>query len=150
MNYGKLTAGTTKTAIDTAKPSEKGEIITYLSRMGDVLENVDERRHVVVHLICTVYTVIDGDEADIVVRENHLRVHTHLKIVPSQSAHIFHDNGTDTPFVDHTEQALPVRTIKICSAVTIVYEISRIGESVIVGILFQNSFLVHDAVAFTL
>ena len=118
--------------------------------MGDVLENVDERRHVVVHLICTVYTVIDGDEADIVVREHHLRVHTHLKIVPSQSAHIFHDNGTDTPFVDHTEQALPVRTIKICSAVTIVYEISRIGESVIVGILFQNSFLVHDAVAFAL
>ena len=39
MNYGKLTAGTTKTAIDTAKPSEKGEIITYLSRMGDVLEH---------------------------------------------------------------------------------------------------------------
>lgn len=40
MNYGKLTAGTTKTAIDTAKPSEKGEIITYLSRMGDVLHNI--------------------------------------------------------------------------------------------------------------
>ena len=39
MNYGKLTAGTTKTAIDTAKPSEKGEIITYLSRMGDVLDD---------------------------------------------------------------------------------------------------------------
>ena len=42
MNYGKLTAGTTKTAIDTAKPSEKGEIITYLSRMGDVLGEVIE------------------------------------------------------------------------------------------------------------
>lgn len=42
MNYGKLTAGTTKTAIDSAKPSEKGEIITYLSRMGDVLEQVFE------------------------------------------------------------------------------------------------------------
>ena len=40
MNYGKLTAGTTKTAIDTAKPSEKGEIITYLSRMGDVLHYI--------------------------------------------------------------------------------------------------------------
>lgn len=44
MNYEKLTAGTTKTAIDTAKPSEKGEIITYLSRMGDVLEQIFERR----------------------------------------------------------------------------------------------------------
>lgn len=40
MNYGKLTAGTTKTAIDTAKPSEMGEIITYLSRMGDVLKQL--------------------------------------------------------------------------------------------------------------
>ena len=47
MNYGKLTAGTTKTAIDTAKPSEKGEIITYLSRMGDVLHDGAERRNIV-------------------------------------------------------------------------------------------------------
>lgn len=47
MNYGKLTAGTTKTAIDTAKPSEKGEIITYLSRMGDVLHNGTERGNVI-------------------------------------------------------------------------------------------------------
>ena len=45
MNYGKLTAGITKTAIDTAKSSEKGEIITYLSRMGDVLEYIVKRQH---------------------------------------------------------------------------------------------------------
>ena len=67
----------------------------------ELVENVDERRHVIVHLIGTVYTVIDGDEADIVVWEHHLRVHTYLKIIPSQSAHILHDNGTDTPFVNH-------------------------------------------------
>lgn len=48
MNYGKLTAGTTKTAIDTAKPSEKGEIITYLSRMGDVLQHVLKRSNLIV------------------------------------------------------------------------------------------------------
>ena len=46
MNYGKLTAGTTKTAIDTAKPSEKGEIITYLSRMGDVLLHLMSRLNI--------------------------------------------------------------------------------------------------------
>ena len=51
MNYGKLTAGTTKTAIDTAKPSEKGEIITYLSRMGDVLEQVADGSQFVFALI---------------------------------------------------------------------------------------------------
>lgn len=110
----------------------------------ELVENVDERRHVVVHLIGTVYTVVDGDEADIVVWKHHLRVHTYLQIVPTQPAHILHDDGADTAFVDHAEQALPVRTIRICSAVTIVYEISRIGESVIVGILFQDSFLRQD------
>lgn len=60
MNYGKLTAGTTKTAIDTAKLSEKGEIITYLSRMGDVLHNIAERGKLVVSLV-TVHTVRYGD-----------------------------------------------------------------------------------------
>ena len=51
MNYGKLTAGTTKTAIDTAKPSEKGEIITYLSQMGDVLHDIAERGKLIVPLV---------------------------------------------------------------------------------------------------
>ena len=60
MNYGKLTAGTTKTAIDTAKPSEKGEIITYLSRMGDVLHDIAEGRKIIV-AFQTVHTVIDGN-----------------------------------------------------------------------------------------
>lgn len=28
-----------------SKPSEKGEIITYLSRMGDVLDHIFQRQH---------------------------------------------------------------------------------------------------------
>ena len=80
MNYGKLTAGTTKTAIDTAKPSEKGEIITYLSRMGDVLENVPQRGKIIVAL-CAVYSIVDGDKADAFLWENHLGIHSHLQVV---------------------------------------------------------------------
>jgi predicted FMN-binding regulatory protein PaiB len=60
MNYGKLTAGTTKTAIDTAKPSEKGEIITYLSRMGDVLHDIAEGRKIIV-AFQTVHAIVDGN-----------------------------------------------------------------------------------------
>ena len=62
MNYGKLTAGTTKTAIDTAKPSEKGEIITYLSRMGDVLHHIFQNDQHFVVLSERVNTVIQRDE----------------------------------------------------------------------------------------
>ena len=69
MNYGKLTAGTTKTAIDTAKPSEKGEIITYLSRMGDVLHNVQEWSKIVVGSLVAVDAVVDCEEVDFFLRE---------------------------------------------------------------------------------
>ena len=69
MNYGKLTAGTTKTAIDTAKPSEKGEIITYLSRMGDVLHNVTEGRKIVI-AFQTGHTVVDRNQPDAALPQN--------------------------------------------------------------------------------
>ena len=85
MNYGKLTAGTTKTAIDTAKPSEKGEIITYLSRMGDVLQDILERRNV--HLLTgqTVHAVRDGDIAYIVFGEKDFDITSGFDIIPTQS-----------------------------------------------------------------
>ena len=62
MNYGKLTAGTTKTAIDTAKRSEQGEIIAYLSRMGDVLKNVVEWHHLRAFAGIGIHTLLNGDK----------------------------------------------------------------------------------------
>ena len=88
MNYGKLTAGTTKTAIDTAKPSEKGEIITYLSRMGDVLDDVEERGKIAVLLIDAVDPVANGDEAHIHVGKHNLGVKAYLEVVPAETGHI--------------------------------------------------------------
>ena len=83
MNYGKLTAGTTKTAIDTAKPSEKGEIITYLSRMGDVLHNVFERSKIVLALVA-VHAVGNGHQPYIVEREKFFGQLADLNIVAPQ------------------------------------------------------------------
>ena len=81
MNYGKLTAGTTKTAIDTAKPSEKGEIITYLSRMGDVLHNIQKRSKVIIRSIVAVNAVIDCKKTDIFLWKQNFRIKADLQIV---------------------------------------------------------------------
>ena len=94
MNHGKLTAGTTKTAIDTAKPSEKGEIITYLSRMGDVLEQIFERHEVVALAAVSVHIVIDGDVADAEHGEAFLDVEFRVKLISAEAAEIF---GHDDP-----------------------------------------------------
>ena len=89
MNYGKLTAGTTKTAIDTAKPSEKGEIITYLSRMGDVLHDIEKRREIILRLIGAVHAVIDGNEANAVLREGDLRIKAHTEVITTHATEVF-------------------------------------------------------------
>ena len=83
MNYGKLTAGTTKTAIDTAKPSEKGEIITYLSRMGDVLHNIFERGEIILAFIA-VYSIGNSHQPYIVKREKFFRQLADLNVVAPQ------------------------------------------------------------------
>ena len=84
MNYGKLTAGTTKTAIDTAKPSEKGEIITYLSRMGDVLRPVADGVKIIAALHCGIYAVIDRNEPHTLLREVNFHVVTDLQILTTK------------------------------------------------------------------
>ena len=81
MNYGKLTAGTTKTAIDTAKPSEKGEIITCLSRMGDVLHNIQKRSKIIIRSIVAVNAVVDCKKTDIFLRKQNFRIKSDLQIV---------------------------------------------------------------------
>ena len=83
MNYGKLTAGTTKTAIDTAKPSEKGEIITYLSRMGDVLHYIQKWGKVIIRSIITVNAVVYCKKTDIFLWEQNFRIKADLQIVSS-------------------------------------------------------------------
>ena len=55
----------------------------------ELIENVDERRYVVLCLVVDVNTVVDGDEVDVGVRKNHLRVHTDFQVVTTESAHIF-------------------------------------------------------------
>ena len=91
MNYGKLTAGTTKTAIDTAKPSEKGEIITYLSRMGDVLKQIADRGKLVIAL-GRINVVRNCYKTDIVLREKFFGQAAHLNVITSQAAEVLHKN----------------------------------------------------------
>ena len=112
MNYGKLTAGTTKTAIDSAKPSEKGEIITYLSRMGDVLEQITDCGEAFAVSPVAVHTVIDGDKADIVARKNNIRILSNGQIVTPKAAEVFDQPTAHKTLLDKCNAFLHTGTVK--------------------------------------
>ena len=144
MNYGKLTAGTTKTAIDTAKPSEKGEIITYLSRMGDVLHDIEKGCKVVFRLIGAVHAVIDGNEANAVLREGDLRVEAHTEIVTTHATEVFDQDNAHLTGFNVGNQPFPVWTLKIRTAPTVVRINRYIRKISFTGIAREHILLRRD------
>ena len=134
MNYGKLTAGTTKTAIDTAKPSEKGEIITYLSRMGDVLKPVPQWGKFVV-VPCCVYTVVNGDIAHFVFRENNFDKLPGFKIVTSKTGEVFCYDRCHVSGFYLAEHGLKPLTLKTYTGKSVINEKARIEKMVVVCVL---------------
>ena len=149
MNYGKLTAGTTKTAIDTAKPSEKGEIITYLSRMGDVLHDVQERREVIVLRGSTVHIVVDGYEPNALFREKDFCVVANLQEVSTKTSEILYHKGLHSSGFHFFQQGGKTGTIKVRAGIAVIIEVPDISQPMLTGIFFKIFLLVLDGVRFS-
>ena len=145
MNYGKLTAGTTKTAIDTAKPSEKGEIITYLSRMGDVLHYVAERGEVILALV-TIHTIGHGHQPYIVLRKKLFGQLADLNVVSAQPGQVFHEYRRDIASLDSLYHSLEIFAFHRSACDTIIHEKDCVRVALILGGLLQYLFLILDAV----
>ena len=68
-----------------SKPSEKREIITYLSRMGDVLEQVANRSKALSVPALAVHAVVDGNEPHIVAGEDDVGVLAYGQIITTKA-----------------------------------------------------------------
>lgn len=104
-----------------SKPSEKGEITDYLSRMGDVLHDIAEWGKFVVPLV-TVHTVRNSNQAHIVLREKFLRQPTDLYVVTAQPGQVFDKNRGDIPGFDGGYHFLKARALHSSACNTIIHE----------------------------
>ena len=105
-----------------SKPSEKGEIITYLSRMGDVLHYVEERGKVVILRFVAVHAVIDCNKAYLLLGEQNLGIKADLKIVSAETAHILDDNRADFPGFGFCKHCLKSGTVEVTPCVTVIFQ----------------------------
>ena len=90
-----------------SKPSEKGEIITYLSRMGDVLGPVADGVEVIAALHRGIHAIVDRDEADILLREINFHVVAHLQIFTPQAGGVLYDEVRHLSCFDHLHDLFP-------------------------------------------
>ena len=122
-----------------SKPSEKGEIITYLSRMGDVLDDIAEGCELVVAM-GTVYTVIHRNKVNIMFRKHDLGIHTDLQIITPETRHIFDDNTLDKACLNICNHLLKARAVKGRTGNAIINIEFEVGISVFKSILLQDFF----------
>ena len=102
-----------------SKPSEKGEIITYLSRMGDVLHDVQERREVIILWGGTVHIVVDGYEPNALFREKDFCVVANLQVISSKTTETLYHKGLHSSGFDFFQQSGKTGTIKYQGGITI-------------------------------
>ena len=78
----------------------------------ELVDDVQERRKVIVRLIGTVHTAVDGDESDIVFRKKHFRINTDFQIVSADTAHVFGNENANLVVLHHADHALPIGSVE--------------------------------------
>ncbi len=68
-----------------SKPSEKGEIIPYLSRMGDVLHHIFQNDQHLIVLAERVNAVVQSDEATAEGRKHKVRVLARFDVITTEA-----------------------------------------------------------------
>ena len=127
-----------------SKPSEKGEIITYLSRMGDVLEQIFERHEVIALAAVSVYIVIDSDVAYAEHGKAFLNVETGMKLVTSQSGKVLGDDDSNLTVLHVGNHLLKCGPLEISTGKTVIHIEAGIGKVMVFCKLLQDIFLRRD------
>ena len=97
-----------------------------------LVENVDERGQIAFLLIGAVHTVVDGDEADIRLRECYLGVEADLQVITTQAAHVLDDDRSDAACIHLSNHALEVRSVEGCAAVPVIYKEAGVAETIVI------------------
>lgn len=129
-----------------SKPSEKGEIITYLSRMGDVLHDIEKRREIILGLIGAVHAVVDGNEANAVLREGDLRIEAHTELITTHATEVFYKDNAHLTGFNVGNQAFPAWALKIRTAPTVVRINRYIRKIPFTGIAREHILLMNDGI----
>ena len=98
-----------------SKPSEKGEIITYLSRMGDVLDQTLESDDEIIVLIEGVDIFRCGQDPHIMFSQI-VDEQCGLRAVTAKAGQVFDDNRFDLARFDHLIDFVDALTVEVHTA----------------------------------
>ena len=101
-------------------------------------------------LVSAVHTAVDGNEPHVILWECDLGIHPNFQIISADAAHVLRDDRADLSVFHQCHHALPIRSLKVCACVTVIYKELRIAEAVFLCISAEIGFLIHNAVTVAL
>ena len=115
------------------------------------VEYIHDRRHVHSRVFgnSRIHIVADGNEPDIVGREQIIRVLPDFNIVSSETAQVLDDDGIDPAVLGILKQSLHTGAVEIGTAPAVVDILVYDLKTVLMGVLFKYLFLILDGQGFT-
>ena len=115
-----------------------------------LIDDIPERCEVIVYCAVRVHPIIDGDEANVQLRESDFRIHTDFQIVSTKPRHILHNDHIDAPGFNICKHFLKARTVEIRSGITVVFVDFEVRNPMIVCVFAEDFNLMRNAVAVAL
>ena len=111
-----------------------------------IVHDIQKGSEIILGLIGAVHAVVDGNEANAVLREGDLRIEAHTEVITTHSAEIFYKDNANLTGFNVGNQAFPVGTLKIRAAPTVVRIDRYIREIPFTGIAREHILLMDDGI----
>ena len=111
-----------------------------------IVHDIKKRREIILGLIGAVHAIVDGNEANSVLREGDLRIEAHTEIVTTHATEVFYKDNAHLTSFNVGNQAFPVWTIKIRTAPAVVRINRYIRKIPFTGIAREHILLMNDGI----
>lgn len=111
-----------------------------------IVHDIEKRREIILGLIGTVHAVIDGNEANAVLREGDLRIEAHTEIVSTHATEVFYKDNAHLTGFNVGNQPFPIWTLKIRTAPTVIRIYRYIRKIPFTGIAREHILLMNDGI----
>lgn len=132
----KRNASAASLAIGHARIEDGFDLVAGISCVPFV-HDVEERSEVIIRSVLTINAVVDRNEVDFFLREQYLGIEPYLQVVTTKSAHILDDDHTDIPGMNLSQQLLKAWAIKVSAGITVIREVTNIGEAISRCVIFE-------------
>ena len=112
-----------------------------------LIHEIPDWKHIIQPFL-TVYAVRNSNKPDTIHRKDFFRIYTDSNIVSTKSGKILHQNGSNMSFFYVLFHSFKIRTVKICSGVSVIHVVFDVLEPELVRPHGQQLSLIPNRVAF--